>query len=58
MAEDKNKDLETAAAEADAVITAIDEFRTARKQNPQGFRDMLRNVAIRLGLTFLFSQRK
>jgi hypothetical protein len=57
MPEDKNK-VETAPAQADAVITTLEEARNARRPPLQGFRGALRNLAIRMGLSFLLSQRK
>jgi len=56
MPDDTTKDAE-AAAKADAVIRTIEEVRLHRRQDPKGFREMLKNLALRIGLTWLFRSK-
>jgi len=51
------KDTETA-EKVEVVIKTIEEVRLHRREDPKGFRQALRNLALRFGLTWLFSRGK
>lgn len=55
MPDDKTTEAE---AKADTVIKTIEEVRLHRKEEPKGYRETLKNFAVRLGLTWLFSRSK